>query len=127
MSAASDYLESKLRDHVLRNIAYTSPTTVYMGLYTVAPTDAGGGTEVVGGSYARKVVSFGAGAGAGEANSTADVDFTNMPAGTVVAAGIFDALTTGNLLLWALLSASKTLAAGETLSFTAGDIDAAFL
>lgn len=127
MSAMSDYLESKIRDHVLRNIAYTSPATIYMALYSAAPTDAGGGTEVVGGSYARKVVSFGAGAGAGEATTSAAVDYTNMPAITVTHAGLFDALTVGNLLLWAALPVPKTLNAGETLSFAAGDIDAAFL
>lgn len=126
MASMSDYLESKLRDHVLRNIAYTSPASVYMALYTVAPTDAGGGTEVVGGSYAMKVVAFSAGVAAGEATTTAAVDYANMPAVTVVAAGIFDALTVGNLLLHAALTTPKTVAAGETLSFAAGDIDAAF-
>ncbi len=127
MSAMSDYLESKVRDHVLRNIAYTSPTTIYMAIYTVTPSDTGGGTEATGGSYARKVVAFGAGVNAGEATTTAAVDYTNMPAGTFVAAGLFDALTVGNLLLWAALTVPKTLSAGETLSFAAGDIDAAFL
>lgn len=127
MASASDYLESKLRDHVLRNITYTSPATVYMAVYSVAPTDAGGGTEAVGGSYARKSVAFAAGGAAGEATNSAAVDYPNMPAGTWVAAGLFDALSAGNLLLWALLTASKTTLAGETLSFAAGDIDAAFL
>jgi hypothetical protein len=127
MASASDYLESKLRDHVLRNIAYTSPATIYLAVYSVAPTDAGGGTEAVGGSYARKVLTFVAGGAAGEATTSAAVDFPNMPAGTWVHAGIFDALTVGNLLMHAALTAPKTTLAGETLSFAAGDIDAAFL
>ncbi len=127
MSSASDYLESKLRDHVLRNIAYTSPPTIYLAVYSAAPTDAGGGTEATGGSYARKVLTFAAGGTAGEATTSASVDFVNMPAGTWVAAGVHDALTAGNLLLWNTLAAPKTTLAGETLSFAVGDVDAAFL
>src|SRR2546430_1282707 len=30
-----------------------SPPAIYIGLFTAAPTDAGGGTEATGGSYAR--------------------------------------------------------------------------
>jgi len=40
----TDYLEDKILKHVFTNVAYTSPTTVYVGLFTVAPTDVGGGT-----------------------------------------------------------------------------------
>lgn len=127
MASASDYLESKLRDHVLRNIAYTSPTTVYLALYSVAPTDAGGGTEAVGGSYARQALTFGAGANPGEATTTADANFANMPAGTWVAAAIHDHVSTGNMLMWEPLTTPKTTLAGQPLNFAAGDIDAAFL
>ncbi len=56
MAEFSNYLENKVLDHVLRNTSYTSPTTVYVGLYTSDPTDAGSGTEVSGGSYARQVL-----------------------------------------------------------------------
>lgn len=123
----TDYLEDKLRDHVLRNIAFTSPTTVYLALFTTATTDAGGGTEVTGGSYARQAVAFTAGAaGSGAADNTAAESFSNMPAATVTHAALFDAVTGGNMLLHAPLTTPKTTNAGDTLTFAIGDVDAVF-
>lgn len=127
MSSMTDYLEDKLRDHVLRNIAYASPATVYLALFSTATTDAGAGTEVAGGSYARQAVAFSAGgAGTGAADNTAAESFSNMPAVTVTHAALFDASTGGNMLFHGPLSASKTANAGDTLTFDAGDIDAIF-
>jgi hypothetical protein len=127
MASMTDFLEDKLRDHVLRNIPYTSPAAVYLRLFTPATTDAGGGTEVAGGSYTGKLVAFAAGgAGSGAADNSAPVDFTNMPATTVTHAALFDAAVGGNMLLHAALTASKTTNAGDTLTFAVGDIDAVF-
>lgn len=118
----SDYLENKLLDHFLGTTAYTMPTTVYVGLYTVVPTDAGGGTQVTGGSYARQTAVF-SGAASGTTSNTANIDFAGMPAATTVAIGVFDALTAGNLLLWGTLTANKTTDAGDTLRIATGDLD----
>ena len=118
----SDYLENKLLDHFLGTTAYTMPTTVYVGLYTVVPTDAGGGTQVTGGSYARQTATFSA-AASGTTSNTANIDFAGMPAATTVAIGVFDALTAGNLLLWGTLTANKTTDAGDTLRIATGDLD----
>lgn len=118
----SNYLEDKLLDHFLGTTAYTMPTTVYVGLYTVVPTDAGGGTQVTGGSYARQTAVF-ATAASGTTSNTANIDFANMPAATTVAIGVFDALTAGNLLLWGTLTANKTTDAGDTLRIATGDLD----
>ena len=54
MAGFSDYLEDKVLDHVFGGTAYTAPSTLYVALYTVAPTDTGGGTEVSGGGYEEK-------------------------------------------------------------------------
>lgn len=125
----SDYLELKVLDHVLGNTAFTAPATVYLALYTVAPTDAGGGTEVTGGSYVRKSVvnnatNWPAASGGAKSNG---VEFTFVTAtadwGTVVAFGIFDASTAGNLLYWADLTVSKSVLNGDTAKFAVGDID----
>lgn len=118
----SNYLENKLLDHFLGTAAYTMPTTVYVGLYTVVPTDAGGGTQVTGGSYARQTAAFSA-AASGTTSNTANIDFAGMPAATTVAIGVFDALTSGNLLLWGTLTANKTTDAGDTLRIATGDLD----
>ena len=123
----TDYLEDKLRDHVLRNVAFTSPATVYLRLFTTATTDAGGGTEVAGGSYAGQAVAFDAGAaGSGAADNSGAVSFANMPAATVTHAALFDAAAGGNMLLHAPLTSPKTVGAGDTLTFAVGDVDAVF-
>lgn len=118
----SDYLENKLLDHFLGTTSYTMPTPVYVGLYTVAPSDSSAGTEVTGGSYARQTATFSA-ASSGATSNDANIDFTNMPSATVVAIGISDALTSGNLLVWGTLTANKSLDAGDTLRIATGDLD----
>jgi len=118
----SDYLENKLLDHFLGTTSYTMPSTIYIALYTVAPDDTGGGTEVSGGSYARQTATFDA-AASGATQNSADVDFVDMPACTVVAIGIHDALTSGNLLVHGTLTANKSLDAGDTLRIATGDLD----
>lgn len=123
----TDYLEDALRDHVLLHVPYTSPVTVYLALFTDATDDAGGGTEVVGGSYVRQAVTFDAGgAGTGAAENTDPVTFTNMPDADVVSAAIMDDPAAGNMLLHGPLAATKTVTAGDDLTFAAGDIDAVF-
>lgn len=118
----SNYLENKLLDHFLATTTYTKPTNVYVGLYTVAPSDSTAGTEVTGGSYARQTAAFSAASG-GATSNTGNLDFTNMPACTVVAIGISDALSGGNLLVWGTLTANKSLDAGDTLRIATGDLD----
>ena len=125
----SDFLENELLDHVLGNAAWSAPATVYIALYTAAPSDSGGGTEVTGGSYARKAVTnnatnWPAASGGAKANGTT-ITFVTATAdwGTVVAFGIFDASSGGNLLYWADLTASKTVDSGDTAEFPVGNLD----
>jgi hypothetical protein len=120
----SDYLENKVLDHALGTTSFTMPADVYVGLYTVAPTDSGGGTEVSGNGYAREIATFSAASGGATSNDS-DITFdtpTNTW-GTVVAFGLFDALTTGNLLYWGDLTANKTINSGDTVKFLTGDLD----
>lgn len=118
----SNYLENKLIDHFLGTTTFTKPAAVYVALFSAAPNDAGGGTEISGGSYARQTATFSA-ASSGATSNSANIDFTNMPAVTTVAIGIYDASTSGNLLLWGTLTANKTTDAGDTLRIAAGDLD----
>lgn len=118
----TNYLENKLIDHFLGTTSYTMPADVYIALFTVAPTDAGGGTEVTGGSYARQIATF-SGASSGATSNDSNIDFTGMPAATTVAIGIFDASTSGNMLLYGTLTTNKTTDAGDTLRIATGDLD----
>jgi len=125
MAGFSDYLEDKVLDHVFGGVAYTQPTK-HVALYTVAPTDTGGGTEVSGGAYARQTSTFNvSGTDPTTATNAAAVEYPTATAnyGTVVAVGIMDALTSGNLLAYANLTASKTVSSGDVFRFDAGDLD----
>lgn len=137
MSALSDYLENKLIDHVLRGQAYSAPATLYCALLTAAPSDAGGGTEVSGGGYARVAVASslanwagtqGAGttvASSGNSGTTSNNAAISFPTpsagwGTVTHSAVYDAATGGNLLWHAALGVSKTINTGDSVSFPAG-------
>jgi hypothetical protein len=123
MAEFSNYLENKILDHVLKNISYTSPTTAYVGLFTSDPTDAGTGTEVSGGSYARQVLSVTT-ASAGIVTSSGDVTFPQATAtwGTISHIGILDALTSGNLLMHTALTTSKVIETGDILKVSSGNL-----
>lgn len=119
----SDFAENKIIDHSNGKTSWTMPS-VFVALYTAAPSDSGGGTEVTGGSYARKSTA-GAdwnAAASGSASNANAITFVTATAswGTVTHFGLFDASTAGNLIRWAALTNSKTVGSGDTASFAAG-------
>lgn len=137
MAAASDYLENKMVDHIFRAQTFAAPTTLYISLYTGAPSDSGGGTEVSGGSYARVSVTCslanwagtqGAGttvASSGSSGTTSNNNAITFPTssaswGLCTHFGIHDAASAGNLLFEGALTSSVTIGSGETRSFAAG-------
>lgn len=123
MAEMSNYLEDALINATLRNTTYTSPATVYVGLYTSDPTDANTGTEVSGGSYARTAVTFGAPSNGVSTNSAA-VEFPQATGswGTVGWIGILDASTSGNLLYHTALDVSKTIDTGDIFKISTGNL-----
>lgn len=112
----TNYLRHALLNHTYRNTPYTSPTNVYVALFTSAPSVAGGGTEVSGGSYARQAPGFGAPASGQIANGGL-ISFPQATAdwGTITHVAIFDALSGGNMLQFAELPESKVIDNGDTL------------
>lgn len=139
MSAMSNYLENKLIDEIFRGQAFTVPTTLYIGLLTAAPTDAGGGTEVTGGAYARASIASSlanwAGtqstgsttASSGTGGTTSNNAVINFPTptatwNTVTHFGIYDAATAGNLLFWGALTTAKTVNIGDIVQFPAASL-----
>lgn len=93
--------------------------TPFVALFTVAPTDAGGGTEVTGGGYARQACGFGAPSGTPRAMANAAEILITMPAATVVAVGVFDAVSAGELKYWVAIT-SKAFDASDQARFAAG-------
>jgi hypothetical protein len=123
MAEMSNYLEDALINATLRNTSYTSPATVYVGLYLTDPTDANTGTEVSGGSYARTAVTFGAPSNGASLNDAA-VEFPQATAswGTVAYIGILDASTSGNLMYHTALDTSKTIDTGDIFKIAIGSL-----
>lgn len=121
----------EILDHMFNAATYTQPAT-YVGLATTTHGDTAAGTEVSGGDYARVLVNKAGGsnptweaiASSATQNEEA-VTFTTASAswGTVVATGIYDALTTGNLLWYMNDTADQAVASGDTVTFAAGAID----
>jgi hypothetical protein len=126
MAALSNYAEKLLLDWSMTTGSATRPTAWYVALYTAAPDDTGGGTEVSTGGYARQSVTFSAASSPGGTTSNSNaVSFTASGAGygTVSHIGIFDNVSGGNLLWHGSMTASKTVADGDTLEFSIGNID----
>jgi hypothetical protein len=124
MGAYSDYLENKLIDHTLRNVAYTPATTVYLALFTSSANASQLETntitnEVTGSGYARQSVTFSAAASGGTSNS-ATVTFSNLPATTLGFIAVMDASTAGNVLYYAQLGSPVSIAAGDGYQINSG-------
>jgi hypothetical protein len=121
-----------LRKHLFRTGSFTKPTVLGVALFTVTPSDSGGGTEVSGGSYARVDrppldANWTAASGTdGATDNAAAITFPTPTAnwGTIVAFGIFDATSGGNLLVWGPITPNKTVNNGDPApSFAIGALD----
>lgn len=119
----SNTFETTTLKWVFTTDAVTRPTAWYVALFTTDPTDADTGTEVSGTSYAREAVTFSV---TGDtASNTAAVEFAAAGSnwGTISHIGIYDALTTGNLIAHASLTASKAIDTGDVFRIPTGDLD----
>lgn len=99
------------------------PTDWYLALYTVAPTDTGGGTEVSGTAYVRKAATFTVSDNTASNSAAVEWPTAGGSWGTVVAVGVFDALSGGNLIAYGDLTASKTIDTGDVFRIPSGDLD----
>lgn len=122
MSNISNYLEEALLNHVMRNVEYSRPATVYCGLIETGDFDAEleAGTldhEITAYTGDRKAITFGAPAqvsGKATVKNSAAIEFDDMPAKTVKYAIVCDAATAGHILYWCPLAAEKACNAGDT-------------
>lgn len=121
--AMTNSLANQIANATIRNTSYTSPASVYASLYSVAPTANTAGTELTGNGYSRQLTTFSA-PSAGAAASNVAVTFgaatgNNWP--TVVAVGIVDASTSGNLMYFNTIS-GRNIKIGDSLVFDSGNI-----
>lgn len=129
MPGKSNYLKAKVINHVLSLEAFTEPSSVFVALYTTAPTDDTLGVEVTGNGYARQEITATNFAVATvtlpQASNQQDITFPTATGGnwgTVVAFALLDAVTSGNMLLWSNLTTSKQVDDGDTVIFRTGQL-----
>jgi hypothetical protein len=109
---------NRLLDASFGTASYTAPTTpMKLALMTANGSATSAGTEVTGGSYARQNIAFASASSQAAANS-GSISFTSMPAVTVVGVEIHDSAGSPRRAWYGPLAASKTLNAGDTLSFS---------
>ena len=119
----TNFLETEILDHVFAGAAYTAPSTKYLGLFTAAPGETGGGTEVSGNAYARQSIAFTTSGDTTSNNAAVEFPTATGSWGTITHVGIFDASTSGNLMVYATLTASKAIASGDVFRVPSGDLD----
>ncbi len=125
MGAASNYLQKLLLDWSLTDGSVSRPTEWFLALYTDAPSDAGGGTEVSGNGYARQAVTFAAASSPeGETSNTNTVNFEASGGswGEVTHIGVFDAASGGNLLWHGALEAPALVTDSDDVEFVPGSV-----
>jgi len=131
-SGFSDYFENKVVGYLFGNVAYSLPATYYVGLWTASLSDSSTGStagEPSGGSYARvSVTNNSSNFDAASGGATANTNLITFPMataswGTVTYVGICDASTGGNLIAYADLGTSISVAQYDTVIFKPGDLD----
>lgn len=128
MGGFSDYLELEVLDHLFGASTFTPPSTLHVALFTVAPTDSGGGTEVAGNNYSRVAVANNTSnwetAASGQTSNKTAITFPVASGswGTIVAFGLYDASSAGNLLAWAALGTAKVVGSGQAAQFAANQL-----
>jgi hypothetical protein len=131
MSELTDYTEGELIKHICRTGSFTKPSALYLALFSAAPGEAGGGTEITGGAYPRKALnpsdsnwSDQAG-GNGQTSNLVQVTFDapSSNLGQATHLGILDALTGGNLLTYSPLTNARNINNGAPAPyFAVGDL-----
>jgi len=120
----TNYLENKVMAYVFTGTAYSSPSaSLYLALFTTDPGEGGSGTEVSGTSYARQLFTMTTTTNASTNGSAIEFPAAGSSWGTVTHVAVMDALTSGNMLASAALSASKTIGSGDVFRIPAGDLD----
>ena len=132
MSNASNFLENRVLDHVLRVAAYTQPSGLWLALFNNtsgnAATNLEAGTltdetSTSGSAYGRKTVTFAAASsGTSATNATVTFDAATANWGTITHVAVMDAATSGNVLFWGAVTTPKTIETGDTFQVTSGNL-----
>jgi hypothetical protein len=130
-SGKYQYLSQKMLNFLFNGAAFSAPGTLYVALFTVAPTISTTGTEATGSGYTRLSVTSNSTnwpviSGStttisnGVALTMATATGTWSSGSNMTDAGLWDAVSSGNLLYWGDLTVAKPVINGDTPSFAIG-------
>jgi len=121
----SNTFETHVLNYVFTATSVTRPTAWYVALFTSNPAEDASGTEVStsGTAYVRKTVAFTVSGNLATNNAAIEFPTATSSFGTVTHIGVFDASTSGNLIAYSALSASKAIATGDVFRIPTGDLD----
>jgi hypothetical protein len=127
MASLGDSTEAGLLDHYFDLASFPAPANLFVALFTAAPNDAGGGTEVSGGSYARVNVATGTAQWTRTGSTVTNDNPITFPTasgswGTITHVAVMSASTSGTLLWHGALATSRTVGSGDTFAFPAGQL-----
>lgn len=122
MSSFTDYLEGKIMGHVFTGEPYTAPATIYVALFTAAPSEAGGGTEVTGGAYIRKAVTLQRTGNTVTNSATVEWPSATANWGTITHGALFDAPTGGNMMAQAPLTSARVIESSDVFRLPTADL-----
>lgn len=121
----STFLVNEMLDHVFGNGTYTAPS-IYVALSTANPGDTGTGiAEPSGNNYARKLHTGWSTASNGATDNSSQITF-NTPSGSwgsCAYVALFTALSSGNMLMYAVLGTAQTPGNGDSVYFVTGALD----
>lgn len=133
MTDMTNYLETKVINHILGLASFTMPATAYLALFTADPGESGSLTNEVGSGvgYARQnlTAAMDASTGGGPAvNDTAIVfgPCSTTSWGTITHAAVVDAGTSGNILMKRALQTPKLIEVGDGITFRIGELSILF-
>jgi hypothetical protein len=119
--SASNTLETNILNHFFRGVSTAANSTCYIGLFVSDPGEAGGGTEVSGGGYARKTATFGAPSDGAITNTNkVEYDVPTAPWGTITHWGVFTTSTGNTLLGSGAVNPPKAVSVGDPPFFNIG-------
>ena len=121
MTAASNYAELKILDHMLGTTAWTMPTGVYMKLHIGAAGEDGTANAAT--ETTRKAVTFNSAASGATANDAAITWTSVSTTETYSDFSLWDDPTAGNCLINGALGSSVAVTAGDTFEIAIGDLD----
>lgn len=113
----SEYAQHALLNLVFGQTTFTTPAAVYVGVGTALSGETI--TEWTESSYSRQAIEFGSASGGVSTNSNLETFTSNVIDGTsnLTSFGIWDDASAGNLLVVGLVATSRSVIAGDTVTF----------